>query len=335
MAALSFNQLATHLKGALAPLYVIHGEEALLSLEALDALRAAAKAQGYLSREQAIVEAHFDWSAWLQDNDSVSLFSEQKLLELHIPTGKPGKEGGDALQQLAARLPQDTVVVVFLPKLERVQLQSKWFTALAQVGQVLEAKVIGLEGLPAWLSGRLADQNLSMTSEALTLFAERVEGNLLAAKQELDKLALIFPEGTELSWDDVQDAIANVARFDVFQLASAWMRGDATRVVRLLEGLAQEGGEPVLLLWALSEDIRLLLRLKAGLAQNQTIQSMSRALRLWGEKQNLAPQALNRLGTGQLLSALQTCAQIDRQIKGAEDGDAWLGLKNLALTLAK
>ncbi|MBP6345096.1 DNA polymerase III subunit delta [Neisseriaceae bacterium CLB008] len=335
MAALSFNQLASHLKGPLAPLYVIHGEEALLSLEALDALRAAAKAQGYLSREQSMVENHFDWSSWLQDNDSVSLFSEQKLLELHIPTGKPGKEGGDALQQLVQRLPQDTVVVILLPKLERVQLQSKWFTALAQAAQVLEAKAIGLEGLPAWLSGRLADQNLSMTTEALALFAERVEGNLLAAKQELDKLALIFPEGTELSWDDVQEAIAHVARFDVFQLAAAWMRGDATRVVKLLDGLAQEGGEPVLLLWALSEDIRLLLRLKAGLAQNQTIQSMSRSLRLWGEKQHLAPKALNRLGTGQLLNALQTCAQIDRQIKGAEAGDAWLGLKNLALTLAK
>ncbi len=333
MPTLALSQLSGSLNQSLASLYVVHGEEDLLRLEAVDALRAAAKQQGYLNREVLNVDSGFEWGELMAAANSMGLFADLKLLEIHIPSGKPGKEGGDVLQALAERLPEDTVVLLVLPKLERTQTQSKWFGALARAGQIVEAKAVGQHELPRWISARLQAHGLSIEADALSLFAERVEGNLLAARQEIDKMALLHPTGTRLSLVDAQMAVANVARFDVFQLAAAWMGGDAPRLLRLLEGLEAEGDEPVLLLWAVSEDIRSLIRLKAGLAQGERLQSLSQSLRLWGEKQQLAPQALQRIGVRRLLAALQRCAQVDRQIKGAEAGPAWPNLKDLLLSL--
>ncbi len=316
-------------------LYVIHGEEELLRIEALDALRAAAKKQGYLNREAYTADASFDWNELLQTAGSAGLFADLKLLELHIPNGKPGKNGGEALQDFAARLPEDTVTLVLLPKLEKTQLQSKWFAALAAKGEVWEAKPVGAAALPQWIRGRLDKIGLGIEADALALFAERVEGNLLAARQEIDKLALLYPKGHTVNIDEAQTAVANVARFDVFQLAGAWMKGDVPRVCRLLDGLREEGGEPVLLLWAVAEDIRTLIRLAAALKQGQSVQAVRNSLRLWGDKQTLAPAAVKRISVPRLLDALKTCAEIDRIIKGAEEGDAWAAFKQLAVSLAK
>ncbi|ASK28111.1 DNA polymerase III subunit delta [Neisseria chenwenguii] len=318
----------------LAPLYVIHGEEELLRIEALDALRQSAKAQGYLNREVYTADNSFDWNELLRSAGSMGLFADLKLLEIHIPNGKPGKAGGDALQVLAERLPEDTVTAVMLPKLEKAQLQAKWFTALAAKGRVLEAKAVTAAALPQWICGRLKKWDLDIQPDALTLFAERVEGNLLAAKQEIDKLTLIHPKGSILDIAAAEAAVANVARFDVFQLAGAWMKGDVRRTARLLEGLEAEGEEPVLLLWAVAEDIRTLIRLTAALKQGQNIQSLRNSLRLWGDKQTLAPAAAKRIPVSRQIAALQTCAKIDRIIKGAEDGDAWSEFKQLVVSLA-
>ncbi|OSI17477.1 DNA polymerase III subunit delta [Neisseria dentiae] len=318
----------------LKPLYVIHGEEDLLRVEALDSLRAAAKKQGYLNREVYTADNAFDWNELLQSAGSMGLFADLKLLEIHIPGGKPGKNGGDALQTLAERLPEDTVTVVMLPKLERAQMQAKWFTSLAAHGVVLEAKAVTGAALPQWIRGRLNRLNLDIEADALALFAERVEGNLLAAKQEIDKLALLHPAGHLVNMADAEAAIANVARFDVFQLAGAWMGGDAPRVARLLEGLEAEGEEPVLLLWAVAEDIRTLIRLTAALKQGQSVQAVRNSLRLWGDKQTLAPAAVKRISINRLLTALQDCARIDRIIKGAEEGNAWAEFKHLVTGLA-
>lgn len=319
----------------LKPLYVIHGEEELLRIEALDALRAAAKKQGYLNREVYTADNAFDWNELLQSADSAGLFADLKLLELHIPNGKPGKTGSEALQTFAARLPEDTVTVVSLPKLEKNQLQSKWFAALAAKGEVWEAKPVGAEALPQWIRARLDKIGLGIETDALALFAQRVEGNLPAARQEIDKLGLLYPKGHTLNIDEAQTAVANVARFDAFQLAGAWMKGDVPRVCRLLDGLREEGGEPVLPLWALAEDIRTLIRLAAALKQGQSVQSVRNSLRLWGDKQTLAPAAVKRISVPRLLDALKTCAEIDRIIKGAEEGDAWAAFKQLAVSLAK
>mgnify|MGYP003619357331 FL=1 len=334
MAQLNPHQLAESLRGGLQPLYIIHGEEDLLRVEALDHIRAAAREHGYLNREVISVDAKFDWSELRAASQSVGLFAELKLLEVHIPGGKPGKEGGEALQELADRLPEDTCVLILLPKLERAQTQGKWFGALARHGSVVEAKAVSGQALPQWIRQRLQHHNLDIEPDALALFAERVEGNLLAAKQEIDKLALLHPPGHLLNMADAQMAVANVARFDVFQLAAAWMGGDAPRLLRLLEGLEAEGEEPVLLLWAVAEDVRTLIRLLAALKQGQNLAEVRNTLRLWGDKQTLAPKAAKRLGINRLLAALQDCARIDRQIKGAEDGAAWPQFKHLLMSLA-
>ena len=318
----------------LKPLYIIHGEEDLLRIEALDTLRAAAKKQGYLNREVYTAENNFDWNELLHSAGSAGLFADLKLLEIHIPNGKPGKNGGDALQAFAERLPEDTVTLILLPKLEKTQIQSKWFSALAGKGIVLEAKAVAPHALPQWIQGRLKQQGLDIEPEALALFAERVEGNLLAARQEIEKLALLHPQGHLINITDAEAAVATVARFDVFQLAGAWMKGDALRVSRLLDGLEEEGEEPVLLLWAVAEDIRTLIHLTAALKQGQNIQSLRNSLRLWGDKQTLAPMAAKRISINRLLDALKTCAKIDRIIKGAEEGDAWTEFKQLVTSLA-
>lgn len=333
MAQMDIEQLSPDLP--LKPLYVIHGEEDLLRVEALDVLRQAARQQGYLNREVYSADsASFDWQELLHAAGSMGLFADLKLLEIHIPGGKPGKTGGDALQELAGRLPEDTAVVLMLPKLERAQMQAKWFAALAKHGVVLEAKAVSGAALPQWIQGRLKQAGLEIEADALSLFAERVEGNLLAAKQEIDKLALLHPRGHLLNMADAEAAVANVARFDVFQLAGAWMSGDAARTARLLEGLEADGEEPVMLLWALAEDIRILIRLTAALKQGQSVQSVRNSLRLWGDKQTLAPMAVRRISIARLLAALQDCAKIDCMIKGAEVGNAWAEFKHLTLELA-
>ena len=334
MPNLDIGKLSGSLKAGLHNLYVIHGEEDLLRIEAADLLRATAKRMGYHRDSFTVDSASFDWGDILANADSASLFAEQKLLEIHIPSGKVGKQGGEILLELAEHLPPDTVTLIVLPKLEKAQIQSKWFGALAKYGTILEAKAVTSTTLPAWISERLQQYGLEADADALALFAERVEGNLLAAKQEIDKLALLYPKGHLLTMADAEQAVANVARFDVFQLASAWMNGDARRVMRLLDGLAAEGDEPVLLLWALAEDVRTLIRLSAAIKQGQSVQAVRNQLRLWDDKQTLAPKAAARLSPMRLLAALQECARIDRQIKGAEDGDAWASFRQLVLQLA-
>lgn len=334
MPNLSPEQLDAALAGGLQPAYVVYGEEDLLRVEALDAIRAAARRSDYRNREVYTVETGFDWSALVAGAQAMGLFAERKLLEIHLSGGKPGKEGGEALLRLVEQCPPDTCMVLLLPKLERAQTQSKWFAAWQAKAVVVNAKAVSLAALPEWIRRRLAQHRLDIDADALALFAEKVEGNLLAAKQEIDKLALLLPPREAVHLADAEAAVANVARFDVFQLSAAWMSGDAARVLRLLDGLAAEGSEPVLLLWVVSEDIRTLMRLLAALKQGQSVSSVRQSLRLWGEKQTLAPVAAQRIGVRRLLAALQQCARIDREIKGVQEGDAWADIRHMMLSLS-
>lgn len=334
MSQITYDAL-TNAKQALSPLYVIHGEEDLLRIEALDALRQRAKEQGYLTREILTVDNHFDWSEIWSSLNSMGLFADKKLLEIHIPSGKPGKEGGAALSELPQHLNDETVVVIFLPKLESATLKTKWFSILTGNAKVLDAKAITTANLPDWIRSRLAQHQLKIEPEALDLFAQRVEGNLLAARQEIDKLALIHPPKTVLTLKDTEEAIANVARFDVFQLASSWMNGDINRLQHILDGLEAEGNEPILLLWAVSEDLRTLIRLKGAFSQGQTVASVRTTLRLWGDKQVIMPKAAKQLSVAQLMHGLQQCCLADKQIKGAADGNAWQTVRSLLIDLAK
>ena len=320
-------------KKPLQPLYVVHGDEELLSIEAVDSLRQLAKEQGFEDRQVFTADTGFNWQTVLDSVLSIGLFSSKKFIQINIPSGKPGVQGADVLQQLAGMLSDDVVVLVYLAGLERSQQQSKWFKNLVQNACVLENRSVSKDALPHWLEQRLQQYDLSIDPDALALFSQRVEGNLLAAKQEIDKLGLLFTPGTRLTLDDIQQCIASLARFDVFQIAESWMNADSVRMSRLLDGLEQDEDTPVLLLWAVSEDIRALLKLRAGLAQGKNISALAGPLRLWGEKKILAPKALKRIGARKLLAALQTCARVDRQIKGAEEGFPWQTLRFLLLDL--
>ncbi|MBV1774568.1 DNA polymerase III subunit delta [Burkholderiaceae bacterium DAT-1] len=323
--------LARHLaSGSLAPVYVIHGEEALLALEAAQAIRDAARQSGFSERQVMTVEPGFSWRDLAMAANEVSLFAEQKLIELRIPTGKPGGEGGEAMQSYAATAPAENVLMVQLPKLEKLQLQSKWFTALAEKGCVIACASITRNELPGWISERLGRQKQSLSHEAMDFLVARVEGNLLAARQEIDKLALLHGEG-EITLEALRAEVANVARYDVWGLGEAMLIGDAARFARMLHGLEAEGEAANLVLWAMADEIRGLLRVGLGRAQGGNLQNLFRESRVWGERQKLYPRALDRLKSSQLKAALAHAAKIDRMIKGVAQGEPWEELLKLGM----
>ena len=250
---ISSEDLPRQLAKGLVPLYVIHGEAMLLAIEAADAIRAAARAAEYTEREVFIAEQNFKWAELRNSAQSLSLFATRKVIDLRIPSGKPGVEGAQALQQHCENLPPDTVTLISLPKLENAAFKSKWFTALEQHGLVVSADDVTLAALPNWIANRLQRQQQSTDKETLAFLAQRVEGNLLAALQEIQKLALLFPPGA-LTFEQVSGAVMDVARYDVFKLSAAMLGGDAARFSRILDGLRAEGTATVLILWSLADD---------------------------------------------------------------------------------
>ena len=329
------EDLAAAVKRKLSPLYTIHGDESLLCLEAVQVLRDAARQQGYSEREVLTVEnaAHFQWSQ-LTQGQSLSLFAEQRILELRIPNGKPGIEGGKALEAFAQNLPSDTLSIITFPKLDKTTLNSKWMTALSKAGEVIEAKQIDRAALPQWISSRLAKQEQSLSADAMEWLVDRVEGNLLAALQEIQKLALLHPAG-QLNLADLEAAVANVARYDVFQLGEALLIGNAERLVHMLDGLKAEGESPVLVLWALTEETRNLYRFAQGRQRKIPTAQLIKELRLWGNKQRLIEPAVERMNRRILTQALHQAALIDGLIKGIGTGDVWHELTAMAVSLSK
>ncbi len=335
---LRLDALDAHLAKTLAPLYVIVSDEHLLALEAADRIRKAARAQGLTEREVLVVERSFKWGELLAANQSQSLFGDRKLIELRIPTGKPGKEGGQALQEYAGALNPDNVTLITLPKLDWQTQKAAWVAALQQAGVYIEIPLVERAQLPAWIGARLAAQRQSADRPALDFIADRVEGNLLAAHQEIQKLALLYPEG-KLSFEQIQDAVLNVARYDVFKLNEAMLAGDTSRLARMIDGLKGEGEALPLVLWAMAEEIRTLLKLKAGMAQGKSVGMLLKEYRIWGPRERLMEPALRRLALSTLENALQEAAQIDKMVKGLRAkgfaGDAWDALLQLGLKGAR
>lgn len=334
------DALPAQLAKRLAPLYVVHGDEHLLAIEAADRVRAAARAAGFTERDVLSVDRYFDWSRLAESGQSLSLFGDRKLIDLRIPGGKPGKEGSAALQAFAKTVADgDVVTLVTLPRLERDQKSSAWFGALDAVGVTVEAPLVDRSRLPAWIAERLAAQQQSADAEALAFLVDRVEGNLLAAHQEVLKLGLLYPAG-RLGFDQVRDAVLDVARFDVFKLGEAMLAGDAPRVARMVDGLRGEGESPVLVHWAITEEIRALLRAKLGVASGQPLSTLLRQLRVWGVRERLFETALKRLALPTLTRAIRRAADIDRIVKGlrgigdAPLGDAWTELSRLGVAIA-
>ena len=331
---LSSEDLSAHLKQKkLARLYTIHGAETLLALEAADLIRTTARAVGYTERETYTMEAGFDSSTLLNGSRNQSLFAERKIVELRIPTGKPGVDGAKTIERYCATLGDDVLSLVTLPKLDRATLASAWFTTLENVGVTVSADEVTRSQLPAWLQSRLAQQEQRADRDALQFLVDRVEGNLVAAQREIRKLALLFPAGT-LTFDMVKDAVLDVARYDVFGLSEAMLSGNAARFARTLEGLRDEGEAPPLLLWSLTEEIRALLKVKIGQSQGKPLAQLLRDARVWGPRQGLIERGVKRLTQSALEAALTHAAECDRIIKGVRRGDLWDEMLALGMRVA-
>lgn len=329
------EQLAAHLEKGVRPLYVLYGDAPLLVQEAADAIRGAARAAGYSEREVLSVLPGFDWSQLAAATASLSLFGGRTLIDLRLPGGKPGREGAAALQAALTRLGPDCMLLVTLPELDWKEEKAAWFTTLAQAGVVLRLDAPPLAELPGWIAGRLARQRQTAAPEDLRFIAERVEGNLLAAHQEIQKLGLLCPAG-QLASAAIRAAVMNVARYDVDDLRDAVLAGDLARLARTLEGLRQEGEAPVLVLWAMSEEIRALAQVKAGLARGRNDETLWRELRIWGPRQARLRRAAPLVSGRALKAALLDAARLDRQIKGLDaggSGDVWEGFLRLGLRI--
>ena len=326
------EQLAQHLQGKLAPLYVVHGDEPLLALEAADWIRAAAKKAGYAEREIFTVEAGFSWENLLFSGNSFSLFGDQRLLDVRIPSGKPGIEGGKTIQQYCAALPQDSVTLITLPKLERQTQNSQWFKSLESAGVVVAVYPVERNRLPQWIQQRLADQGQQADKDTLEFLADSVEGNLIAAKQEIQKLSLLLPQG-RLSFEDVKNAVLDVSRYDVFKLGDTMLIGDTVRFAKMVEGLRGEGEAPTLILWVLSNEIRALAKIKQGQRKGAALGQLMRSARIWEARQPLVEKALRRVAEPTLKLALQQAAALDKLIKGLRSGDVWDEILQLGLLL--
>jgi DNA polymerase III subunit delta len=327
------EQLGRHLERQLAPFYVVHGEEALLALEAADRIRASARRRGFVEREVLVVEPGFEWRRLQASGASLSLFATQRLLEVRIAGSGPGVEGAEALTAYVDDLPPDTVTLVMFGKLDGKARKSAWFTALEAAGVAVHAQRIAVERLPQWLAGRLAAQGHEADRETLEFIAARVEGNLMAAHQEVQKLALLMPPG-RLRLEDVKAAVVDVARYDAFDLGPTVLKGESAHFVRMLDGLQSEGTGAPLILWALAEEARAMLAIRSATARGVPASQALRDARVWGERQGLIQQALRRHDTRSLEHALAHAAQIDRIAKGVAPGAVWDELRTLGLALS-
>jgi DNA polymerase III subunit delta len=334
MARLDQTKLKQQLNTNLGPIYVLVGDEPLAQSECLDAIRLAARKAGADERNSFIVERNFNWQQIGQFSQSLSLFSSMRILEIHIPSGKPGLEGSKALSELAANPIPDTTTIIVLPALEREAKISAWFNALQSACTLIELNEISPNELPQWLNNRLAIQNQSTDAASLAFIAHQVEGNLLAAHQEIQKLALLYPAG-EISADAVRESVLNVSRYDAFQLGEAVLAGDAARTTRILQGLQDEGEQAVAVMNPLMWVLRPLVRIKQAEARGENVMNAMTNARIYGDRQQLVKRALARLSLRQLEAALQKLCDIDKTAKGVMQGDAWLELSRLCFGLAK
>lgn len=343
---IALNQLTAQLGKGLRTLYTVYGDEALLVQETVDAIRAAARAAGHSERNSfTVAGAHFDWSAVLAAGGSLSLFADKQIIEVRIPSGKPGKDGSTALQQLAESSVgnDDTLTIVILPRLDKATKTGAWFAALEANGATIQVDSIERAVLPPWIAQRLQLQGQHVKSgeegqRTLAFFADRVEGNLLAAHQEIQKLGLLYPPG-ELAFEQVEQAVLNVARYDVFKLSDAVLSGQVLRTERMLSGLQAEGEAEVLVHWALAEDIRAMKRVKDALRNGRPMPMALRENRVWGNKERHFERVLPRISDAAVARLLHSAHAVDGIVKGLKvpewPQNGWQALHRLALQTCK
>jgi DNA polymerase-3 subunit delta len=327
------EQLDTHLQQQLLPLYLVSGDETLLVQEAGDAIRAAARSQGCSEREVLQVEGKFDWNGLLASACEMSLFSERKIIELRIPSGKPGTEGSKALLHYLKDPSPDNILLIIAGKIDKQSRNSKWFKALDKAGVTVQVWPPDRRKLPQWLQGRLQKQGLAIEPEALQVLCERVEGNLLAAQQEIQKLRLTAIDD-RVSLADVDGTVANNARFSLFGMVDQALEGNPASALKMLYGLRGEGTEAAVILWVLARELRLLYQCQGELARGQQRSQVLRNHRVWDSRTAIVEAALKRHSLPALTQLLRSAALADRTIKGLGEGKPWDRLSALVLQLS-
>jgi DNA polymerase-3 subunit delta len=330
---ISGDNLAGNLSRQLAPIYLISGDEPLLVNEAADAVRARARAAGFTERELHVVERGFDWQALLAESRALSLFAQRKIIEIRMTNPAPGEQGGNAIGDLAAHPSADNLVLVITGKMDGRTQNSKWVNAIDKHGVVVQIWPIELTRLPAWIRDRLSRHGLKAEAAAASLLAERVEGNLLAAHQEIEKLALLLPAGA-LTVETVMEAVADSARYDVLQIGDAAMRGQTARALRILDGLRAEGVDATLALWAVNKDLQWIVRAQYLMERGQSADAAMNALYVWRPRQPAMKQALARLKAASTRSLILDAERVDRSIKGVLRTDPWVELEALVARFA-
>ncbi|MDD5037497.1 MAG: DNA polymerase III subunit delta [Methylococcaceae bacterium] len=330
---LRVEQLDGALNKSLAPVYLLSGDEPLQLSEALDTVRDAARARGYINRELFYADAGFDWGSLLEACGSFSLFGEQRILDLRL-SAKPDKSGAETLELYAKRLPEDAVLIVTLPKLSAADQKARWFQSLESQGVFVQVWPLQGQPLIHWLDKRMGRKKMLADRSGLAILAARVEGNLLAAAQEIEKLHILYGP-VRISDDMIRKAVADSARYDVYDLAEAALQGQAKRAHRVLAGLRGEGIASAVALWALARDARLLCGVKALMEKGEGLESAfaKQKEKVWDKRKTSLASAAQRLSRDEAHRTLLLCAKADRMIKGLESGDAWEALLDVCLSL--
>jgi DNA polymerase-3 subunit delta len=327
------SDLDSALARQLQAIYFVSGDEPLQQNEVCDAIRAAARKQNYTERHVLHVDKGFDWEQFVALSNSMSLFADRQLIELRMPGGKPGEKGAKVLQDYAASPSPDCVVLIISGKIDKQAQKSKWFSQIEKNALFIQIWPVEANQLGGWIQRRARAKGMTLTPAAVQIMVERVEGNLLAASQELDKLYLLFGD-TKIDDTAVIDAVSDSARYDLFGLVDACLNGDAKRVARMLQGLRGEGVEPVLMIWALSREIRSLIPMAVSVAAGKRPEQVVAHPSVWAKRKPLVATALKRHSARSLQQMLQHAAKIDRTIKGLSGGNVWDELLQLALSLA-
>ncbi|CAN5290561.1 DNA polymerase III subunit delta [soil metagenome] len=330
---ISPDQLPGRLARGLAPVYLVAGDEPLLVMEACDAIRGTARAAGFSERELIVAERGYNWTALEGRSANLSLFAAKRILEIRLPTGKPGSEGAAALARLAEGGLDDTLLLVVTPKLEGGARLPAWAKSLDRAGAFIQVWPVDASRLPRWIDTRMRARGLHPAREAVELLAERVEGNLLAADQEIEKLLLLAGPGA-VDVDAVRRVVADSARFDVWQLVDAALIGEAARALRILEGLRAEGVEPVFILWALVRELRALATAASEMKTGRTAEQAVAAARVWPKRRSLVRQALMRHDAASASALVSSSAHADQVLKGCRPGLSWEQLSRLVAGLS-
>ena len=328
------DQLTRHLERALAPFYLVSGDEPMQVDECAAAIRRRALAAGCSERSAFTVEAGFDWDQLRATTQSLSLFAERRLIELRLPTGRPGETGAQLLAELARQASADTLFLVISAKLDKTQRESSWVQAIEAVGTHVVVWPLDAQKLPAWLTQRFAARGLQPEAGVVDLLAWHLEGNMLAAAQEIDKLAMLCggAGNGQVRRADVEESLSDSARFSIYQLVDAALAGEALSCRRILASLRAEGSEPILALWALTRELRSLAQASQELARGKP--ESAALARVWQQRRTLVGKALRRHKAPVWFGFLQDAARLDRVLKGRADGDVWLDTERLLLSVA-